>query len=141
MDGNPKGIAALLEKQGRSKPSAITPAVAEPDGENESTAFANGRVGTHPQLSIIFRKADGSVTGFAYAHLYSVKTSNEAEGFVAEFTQTKVAVKGRNLELLFRFICQHRAAEVTEAERHQVFEQGLEAPVVEKIDFVPLGTT
>ena len=105
---------------------------------NEHGVCEGERVGINPQLSVIFRKADGSATGFAYSHLYSVDTSNEAEGFVAEFTQTKVTVKGRNLGPLFGFICQHRAAEVTEAERHQVFEQGSEEPVVEKIEFTAL---
>jgi len=135
MEGNSKGIVSILEKQGRSGAAAPS---GEIDGENEYTAYANGRVGTRPQLSIIFRKADESAKAFAYSHLYSVETSDPAAGFVVEFSQTRVTIKGRNLEALLRFICQHRVLEVTEAERSRVFEVAAEQPVVEKIEFRPL---
>jgi len=58
---------------------------------------------------------------------------------MVEFTQSKVTIKGHNLEPLFRYISQHRAAEVIEAGRTQIFELAAENPVVEKIIFFPLG--
>lgn len=134
-NGNRNGIISMLEKQGRAIHSAKASGSPDAEDENEYTAFANGRVGTRPQLSVIFRKADGSAKAFAYTHLYSIETDNPDTGFVAEFTQTKVKINGRNLEPLFRFFCQHRALEVIEAERNQVFELAAADPVIENIEF------
>jgi len=135
MGGEQNGILSILEKHGRDGGLGKGPARGDEDAEAEYTAFAKGRIGVHPQMSIIFRKADGSAKGFAYAHLYSVESNNPAAGFIAEFTQTKVTVSGRNLEPLFAYLCQHRAAEVREAERNQLFEMAGDEPVVESIAF------
>jgi hypothetical protein len=139
MEGNTAGILALLEKQGRSNGAAKPPANVD-DHEKEYVAFANGRIGTRPQLAIIFRKADGSAKGLSYAHFYGVEANDPASGFIAEFTQTKVIVKGRNLEELFRFLCQQRIWEVVEAQRNQIFDFSANEPIVECIDFqTPAG--
>ncbi len=139
MDDNRNGIVTLLERQGRANSSAKTATIPEADSDSEYTLFGQGRVGTRPQLAIIFRKSDGPAKAFSYAHLYSVESDNPDEGFAVEFTQSNVAIKGRNLEPLFRYISQHRAAEVIESGRTQIFELAEPDPVVEKITFFPLG--
>jgi hypothetical protein len=139
MDDNRNGIVTLLERQGRANSSAKAAAIPEPDSDSEYIPFGHGQVATRPQLAIIFRKADGSAKAFSYAHLYSIESDNPDEGFTVEFTQSKVAIKGRNLEPLFRYISQHRAAEVIEAGRTQIFELAAEHPVIEKIGFFPMG--
>jgi hypothetical protein len=138
MDGKSNGIVSILEKQGRKAPSGKPPDGGDSEVDNEYTAYANGRVGTRPQLSIVFRKADGSAKAFAYSHLYSIETADPNLGFALELTQTKVTIKGRNLSRLFFFVCEHRAAEVIEAERNQVFSAADADPVVETIEFSPL---
>ena len=139
MDDNRNGIVTLLEQQGRANSSPKAATIPEADGASEYASFGHGRVGTRPQLAIIFRKADGSAKAFSYAHLYSVESDNPDEGFTVEFTQSNVAIKGRNLEPLFRYISQHCAAEVIESGRTQIFELAEPDPVVEKIVFFPLG--
>jgi hypothetical protein len=139
MDDNRNGIVTLLERQGRTNSSAKAAAIPEPGSDSEYASFGHGRIAARPQLAIIFRKADGSVKAFAYAHLYSVESDNPDEAFMVEFTQSKVTIKGRNLEPLFRYISQHRAAEVIESGRTQIFELAEPDPVVEKIVFFPLG--
>src|SRR5437762_2318815 len=134
MDANGNSILNLLEKQSRTS-GGTKSAAPDADEDQEYVAFANGRVGARPQLVLIFHKADGSATALSYAHLYSVTADDPATGFVAEFTQTKVTIKGRNLEPLFRFVCQHRAWEVNEAQRNQALEASAENSVVERIEF------
>jgi hypothetical protein len=139
MDDNRDGIVTLLERQGRANLSAKAATIPEADSASEYVPFGHGRVATRPELAIIFRKADGSAKAFSYAHFYSVESDNPNEGFIVEFTQSKVTIKGRNLEPLLRYISQHRAAEVIEAGRTQIFELAAEDPVVERIAFFPLA--
>ena len=139
MDDNRNGIVTLLEQQGRANSSPKAATIPEADSDSEYASFGHGRIATRPQVAIIFRKADGSAKAFSYAHLYSVESDNPNEGFMVEFTQSKVTIKGRNLEPLLRYISQHRAAEVIEAGRTQIFELAAEDPVVDKIAFVPLS--
>lgn len=82
--------------------------------EAEYSACSFGRVGLRPQVSVTFRKADGSGHNFAYSHFYGVCDENPNVGFVIEFTRHTVAVEGRNLERLYRLVCEHKAREIQE---------------------------
>jgi hypothetical protein len=120
-------LRALLEKQGRDAKAEAR------DREEEYEPFANGRVGNKPQLTLVFRKADGSVLAIAYSYLCKIQSDNPALGFVMDFAHAKVEVRGRNLERLFQLVCQHKAVEIVEAARNQVFDVSQEAPLVEEI--------
>lgn len=82
--------------------------------EPEYTACSFGRVGLKPQVSVTFRKADGTGVNLSYSHYYAVTDENPNIGFVVEFTRHTVSVEGRNLERLYRLICDHKAREVCE---------------------------
>ena len=99
----------------------------------EYTAYAQGRISRHPQLSLMFRWADGSVRVFAYAYFCGAESSDPSQGFVLDFTPNKIKVSGRNLELLLRLVCEHRVAEIRQAERQQAFAMAKNAPVIEGI--------
>ena len=132
---NNSNIRSLLDKPGRGKPSSPNGA-AEEDSESDYSAYAHGRISRLPQLTLIFRLADGSAQAFAYAYFYAAEAVDPAHGFTLDFSQNKVKLQGRNLETLFRLICQHRASEVREADRSQSFEVAEDAPVVERIEFL-----
>ena len=101
--------------------------------EDDYTPFANGRVGLRPQLMIIFRKVDGTSHAFAYSHLYSVTTENENAGFTADFGQHRVTVTGRNLEQLYRYICQHRVQAVQEMSERNSLPLDPADPIITQI--------
>lgn len=82
--------------------------------EDDVKSFSSGRVGSKPQLTVTFRQVDGSSYSFAYSHLYSLMTEAEAGGFIAEFSQHRVIVQGRNLTQLFRYLCDHKIHTVQE---------------------------
>jgi hypothetical protein len=132
MDTNNHSIRNLLDKSGRGKPPVASDEV-DPDSDAEYSAYAHGRISRLPQQSVIFRFADGSVRAFAYAYFYGVEGDDPTTGFTIDFSQHKVKVQGKNLETLFRLICQHRVAEVREAGRSRTFDGPDDIPLVSKI--------
>ena len=100
------------------------------DEEREYTAYANGRIGLRPQLTVTFRQVDGSSHSFAYSHLYSVAADSEAGGFIVEFSQHKVTIQGRNLAQLFRYICDHKVHTIQGTSPSQMLALTDEQPVV-----------
>jgi hypothetical protein len=112
---------------------AARPAL-EPEAAEERS-YANGRVGNRAQVTLVFRKKNGSVRGFSYVHFFAIESDNPAEGFAIEFSQVRVTISGRNLEPLFRLVCAHRIAEICEVESSSLFKTGEHEPVVERIDF------
>lgn len=76
--------------------------------EREYAAYAQGRVGIRPQLTVTFRQVDGTSYSFAYSHLYRMTSETESGGFVVEFSQHRISVQGRNLTQLFRYLCDHK---------------------------------
>ena len=129
---NPK-IRSLL---GKIEPSSALPASLIPDeGDDEYVAFAHGRIGNRPQVSVTFRKADGSGKSFSYSYLYCVSFDDPNTGFIAEFSQTKIIVHGKNLSSLVRLISQHRVVEIIEAGRSHGLDVDDGEPVVERIQW------
>jgi hypothetical protein len=84
---------------------------------DEYTAFARGRVGTRPQMMICFRKCSGEVYVLAYSLLTKIHSENPDRSFTLSFSDTQVRIEGENLIQLFHYVREHRAAEITEAER------------------------
>lgn len=131
MTDNHTNVRSLLEKAGRHAPAMKEGG--EPDVNADYSAYAHGRISRHTQAMLIFRRADGSAKAFAYACLLSVSGDDTTAEFRMDFSQHKVSVRGRNLETLFHLICQHKVAEIREAERHQGLAAAPEAAVVESI--------
>ena len=96
-------------------------------------AFSFGRVGAAAQLTLLFRQANGAVFGFPYASLSGLRSDNPAAGFTLDFCGVKVTVVGRNLERLFRYVCDHKAAEIEQARRAELFQSDPQAAVVESM--------
>lgn len=131
MNAESPRVRSLLERRTVSESYAPI----EKDDVAEYTAYANGRLGNRPQLTLVFRKADGSVKAFAYSHLYAVSSDDPAAGFTVEFSKLMVTVRGENLDPLFRLVCQHRVLEISEISRNQVFDMVESEPTVQKIDY------
>lgn len=85
------------------------------DGDSEAAAFAAGRVGTRPQLTLVLRRVSGDCQAFAYAHLYRLEYDPSA-GIVLHFSQHRVALTGRHLGGLFRYLCDHRVQTVQQTD-------------------------
>ena len=100
------------------------------DDERDITAYANGRIGTKPQLTVTFRKVDGSSHSFAYSHLYRIETATENGGFTAEFSHHTVTVQGRNLTHLHRLLCHHKVHTIQETSATQAMGIDENQPVV-----------
>jgi len=132
---NTTSIRDLLEKQGRRIGSTVTPLAPAAEPKAEYEPFASGRIGNKPQLTLVFRKANGTVRGFSYSFFYSVESDDPADGFTIDFTHDKLEVVGRNLKRLFHLVCEHRAAEIVEAGRNELLQTPENDPVVEQIDF------
>ena len=135
MDTNNQSIRSLLDKSGRGKSPAANDSL-DSESDAEYSAYAHGRISRLPQQSVIFRFADGSVRAFAYAYFYGVEGDDPTTGFTIDFSQHKVKVQGKNLETLFRLICQHRVAEVREAGRAISFEVTADLPFVIRIEIL-----
>jgi hypothetical protein len=135
MDAGKPSIRQLLDKPVRTA-SAPTPSNAETESESEYSAFAHGRISRLPQMTLILRLADGSARAFAYSYFYGAEAVEPDHGFTLDFSQHRVKIAGRNLEPLFHLLCQHRVAEIREAERSQSFEVASDAPLVERIEVV-----
>lgn len=133
MNEHNPSVRNLLEKAGRVQASTPPPKTTD-ETEGDYSAYAHGRISRHTQLTLMFRFADGSVRAFAYAYLCGAESPDPNIGFVLDFSQHKVGVTGRNLEKLLRLICQHRVAEIREADRSESFSLSEDVPIVESID-------
>lgn len=87
------------------------------DGGGDYVAFAHGRVGRRPQMMIAFRRCCGEVQAFPYSMLRHLQSEEPDRGFCLSFGEVRVTIVGRGLSRLFRYICEHRAVEVVEADR------------------------
>lgn len=125
MSGVSPKIRDLLGKPGESDASL-------PE-DDDYVAYSHARIGNKPQVSITFRKADGSGKSFAYSYMYCLEFDDPNLGFTAEFSHTKVTVKGQNLAELVRLVSLHRVVEVFEAGRGQAMEAEGGMPCVEAI--------
>lgn len=134
IDDSKSSIRNILDRPARGP--AATTGVAELDAEHEYTAYAQGRVSRHSQLSLTFRCADGAVRAYSYAHFYSADSADPSTGFTVDFTHHKVRVTGRNLEMLLRLVCQYRVAEIREVDRAGRLSLVPDAPVVERLEFL-----
>jgi hypothetical protein len=133
MDATKQHLRSLLDKPGRANappPTNVVPI----ESDDDYTAYAHGRISRHPQLTLAFRLADGTARGFAYSWFYGVEATEPDRCFTLDFTHHKVKVEGRNLENLFRLICQHRVAEVRQADRSQSFQVAADAPIVQSVE-------
>lgn len=128
----PQTLRALLDDRSPLSSRATGASVTE---DNEYSPYANGRIGTRPQLTLVFHKADGSYKAFAYTHLFSVESANPDEGFCVSFSRIKVVVAGRNLNELQRLVWLQKAAEIVEAGQAASLQIPGHAPVVELIEF------
>ena len=106
------------------------------DGDDEYTAFAAGRVGGKPQLTVAFRRVNGTVHAFAYAHLYAVEYDPSA-GIALTFTRHRVTLAGRHLGDLFRLFCAHRVQAVQETDPLHADSLPDDAPVVTALHVAP----
>jgi len=134
MDATKPHLRTLLDKPGRANALPPTANAAPADGEDDYTAFAHGRISSRPQLTLAFRLADGTAKAFAYGWFYGVEATDPDRCFTLDFTHNKIKVEGRNLENLFRLICQHRVAEVRQADRSQSFQVAADAPIVQTVE-------
>ena len=112
----PRGrLAQLARPDARRSDEDSTPT-------DEYTAFARGRIGTRPQMMICFRKCSGEVTVFAYSLLTKIRSENPDREFILTFNDTEVRLEGENLLPLFHYLREHRAAEITEADRTELMQ-------------------
>jgi hypothetical protein len=86
------------------------------DEAEEYQAFSFGRIGIRPQMTLLVRKCTGEVEGFPYADYGGVSATNEDDAFSVKFGQRLVRIEGRQLQQLFRYVCNYRAAEITEVD-------------------------
>ncbi len=101
----------------------------------EYQALSFGRVGIKPQITLLFRKANGEVEGFPYADFRGISSVNEDIGFTVRFDTRTVKVEGQNLREAFRYICTHRAAEILEADEATAMQSPDGKPVVWKVNW------
>ena len=113
--------------------AAPAPAAAEDD---EPRAFACGRVGTRPQISVTFARKDGRGKTLAYSHLYALDTDNPNLGCVLEFTRHRVVLQGRNLTDLVRLLGDHKVREVSQIDEVHALALAPSVPVVTSIEIV-----
>ncbi|MEZ6129187.1 MAG: hypothetical protein R3C59_10935 [Planctomycetaceae bacterium] len=88
-----------------------------PTEDEDDVAFAHGRIGPRPRMMLAFRRCNGEVEVFPYSMLSRIHSEDTDTGFTLTFGPRIVQVTGRNLTQLFRYICEHRAAEINEADR------------------------
>ncbi len=127
------GIQGILARGERAARSAAQEDLPESDDDDALAAFRCGRIGTRPQLMIVFRKSSGEVFAFSYAHLDKIHAHDVSRGFTLDFGDAVVAVAGRNLERLFRCVCDHKAAEIAAEGRAAEFIAEDAEPVVTSI--------
>lgn len=112
---------------------ATSPVAPEAEEDEVYAAFASGRLGTKPQLTLVFRRVTGTCHAFAYAHLYTLDY-DPSVGVVLQFTQHRVTIAGRNLDDLFRYLCLHRVQTVQEFDALLADTLPATTPVVTKLD-------
>lgn len=110
------------------------PAAADAGGEDEYRAYASGRVGNRPQISLTLTKKDGRGKTLSYSHFYCLDFDNPNLGCVVEFTRHRVTLKGRNLAELVRLLGDHKAREIQETDELHAMTLGPAAPVVTSIE-------
>lgn len=139
MDNPAQTFRTLLEKPKphwrpmETAPSPEQEAIGD-QPPDEYEAFAGVRIGNRPQLTLVFTKCTGEVLGFPYANLMQLTSTDVGQGFTLEFAGVEVVIKGRNLARLFRYVCDHRAAEIIEADRAEALLARQGEPVVEEIE-------
>jgi hypothetical protein len=106
------------------------------DAELEYQAFASGRIGTRPQICVTFEKINGVSITLSYAHLYSISSECPNAGFMAEFSDHKVIVAGRNLEKLYRYLGDHQARHILQTLDSQSMQLADDQPVVEDLKII-----
>lgn len=131
MNGNDT-IQSLLASRPRARPTT------EPDEERyapetDYVAFGHGRVGRRPQMMIALRTCNGKTTAFPYSMLSEIESDDPEKGFTLTFGTRRVIVEGHHLTTLFRYLLEHRALEIVEADRTVVMKRGNEC-VVSNID-------
>ena len=100
----------------RSQNARVVRHEARPEADEDGyQAFSFGRVGPRPQMTLLFRKANGEVRGFPYAQFDGIESDNPDDGFVVKFGRTLISIEGRNLNRLFQYVCNYKAAEIVEA--------------------------
>lgn len=134
MENASPSLRTILGGASRAASQVGSSRLPEENEESEYEAFASGRVGNKPQLTLLFRKASGEVFGFPYASFTEIRSENADLGFTVEFSGVEVEVQGQNLSKLFRYVCFHRAAEIVEAARSEQFTLDPKLPVVLKIN-------
>jgi hypothetical protein len=113
MDDKPTVIAGNFAKR------------ASQDEADEYQAFSYGRIGNRPQLTLVIRQAAGGVRGFPYARFEGIGADqDESNGFFVRFGREIVSFEGRNLGELFGYVCNYRASEIFEADRHTAMQIG-----------------
>lgn len=140
MGDNSRTINDILVPQRRFSESV------KPDRESSSeetpdeyTAFAHGRVGRRPQMMVAFRKCSGQVEVFAYSRLTQIRSENPNRGFTLLFGDREVTIEGQELATLFRYLCEHRAVEIIEADRPGLMSI-VRGTVVSEIIFAQSGS-
>ncbi|MEZ6104429.1 MAG: hypothetical protein R3E01_36290 [Pirellulaceae bacterium] len=117
-----RGSVQPFERMAGSRPGA--------DEADEYRAFAFGRVGIRPQMTLVVRRSTGEFEGFAYAEFSGISGINEDNGFVVRFGPRLVAIEGKNLKRLFGYVCNFRAAEILEASGSAALKIPEDEPVV-----------
>lgn len=129
MNGN--SLKDMLREEGASKRFSEE---VRPSEESETyQAFSFGRVGIRPQLMLCVVKCDGHHLVLPYIDLHAISTSNPDKGFLLEFSRREILIEGTSLLICFRYLRDHRLAELTEIDRPSAMSQPDETPVVQKI--------
>ena len=106
----PRSDISQFTSTGSSPPDAS-------QAEDDYVAFGHGRVGLRPRMMLAFRKCNGKVEVFPYSLLSRVCSDDIDTGFTLTFGPQTIMVTGRNLTQLFRYVCEHRAVDIVEADR------------------------
>ncbi len=96
-------------------------------------AFAYGRVGSRPQLTLCLIKCDGHHLVLPYADLRSITSPAPDKGFHLEFVGRDILIEGSSLSTCFRYLRNQRLAELVEIDRPSAMSQPPDTPVVQKI--------
>lgn len=88
--------------------------------ESEYQAFTYGRVGIRSVAMLCLIKSDGFHLALPYIELHAIRTMSPSDGFELEIGTQRIEIQGRNLLPAFRFIREHRLAELCEATRATV---------------------
>lgn len=112
------------------RPSLVT----EPTPEEDYQAFAYGRVGVKAVSMLCFVKTDGFHLALPYIDLRYLSSMSPSDGFDMEIGPWKISISGRNLWTAFRYIREHRLAELVEASRTVMLSLPETESLVEQLD-------